>query len=545
MASDTGLERGAAALAAGDWQTARSEFAAAVAGPATPEALHGLGQALYWLGEYPGALATLGEAYLSYLASGQPRPAGRVATQLALLHGLIEGNQAAVSGWVRHAERALGDDPDCVEAGWLALLRACFAASPGERVRHASVAIDLGRRFADPSIEFDGVAYLGKAYVEQGQASQGLPLVDEALAAVSSGLVVDPWATAEILCTLFHACELAVDVRRAEDWLGAVDDHVERTGERPTYGICRMHYGGLLVAAGRWEDAERELLDAVAVYDAGYRGSRAEPVLRLADLRARQGRIEEAARLLEGYEDLAEAAVTRARIHLGQDDPELACTVLERYLDRRGRGTLSGPQLALLVEAQLACGRTDVAAALAAELGALAADDQPLLRGLALLSRGRVAAAGDEGDAVAAYEGALTVFADADLPCELAQTHLELARCLAPSRTEAARTEARAALRGFDRIGASAGADAAAALLRELGDRGRSWPRLAGRLTQREGQVLELLAEGCSNADIAGRLHLSVRTVEHHVSNILAKLGASNRAEAAAHAVRTGRAPLA
>lgn len=52
-------------------------------------------------------------------------------------------------------------------------------------------------------------------------------------------------------------------------------------------------------------------------------------------------------------------------------------------------------------------------------------------------------------------------------------------------------------------------------------------------LTRREAEVLDLLREGLTNADIAQRLYLSIRTVDHHVSAILAKLGVTTRAEAA------------
>ena len=53
-----------------------------------------------------------------------------------------------------------------------------------------------------------------------------------------------------------------------------------------------------------------------------------------------------------------------------------------------------------------------------------------------------------------------------------------------------------------------------------------------GGLTDREVEVLDLLDEGLRNAEIAERLHLSEKTVGHHVSAILAKLGASSRLEA-------------
>jgi DNA-binding NarL/FixJ family response regulator len=94
--------------------------------------------------------------------------------------------------------------------------------------------------------------------------------------------------------------------------------------------------------------------------------------------------------------------------------------------------------------------------------------------------------------------------------------------------------EARAAHRAFQALSALREADAATSVLRRLGVRGHTGPRGTGTLTAREQQVLELLGQGLSNVEIAARLFLSRRTVEHHVSNILAKLGLSSRGEATA-----------
>lgn len=63
-------------------------------------------------------------------------------------------------------------------------------------------------------------------------------------------------------------------------------------------------------------------------------------------------------------------------------------------------------------------------------------------------------------------------------------------------------------------------------------------PAPGADLTQRERDLLALMARGCSNQDIAGQLHIALPTVKYHVTNILGKLGASNRTEAVLLALR-------
>ena len=94
------------------------------------------------------------------------------------------------------------------------------------------------------------------------------------------------------------------------------------------------------------------------------------------------------------------------------------------------------------------------------------------------------------------------------------------------------------ALEGFERLEAARHADAAAQLLRSLGAPARTGPKGVGALTKREAEVLELLGAGLSNPEIADRLYIARKTVEHHVGRVLSKLGLRNRAEAAALATR-------
>ena len=114
------------------------------------------------------------------------------------------------------------------------------------------------------------------------------------------------------------------------------------------------------------------------------------------------------------------------------------------------------------------------------------------------------------------------------------------ARLVVPESPQVALVEARAALAALDRIGASTHADSAAQLLRSLGDRARSVPRIHGPLTRREREVAALVGRGLSNPEIARRLHLSPRTVGHHVAHVLAKLGLRNRTEVAARLAGAG-----
>jgi DNA-binding CsgD family transcriptional regulator len=114
---------------------------------------------------------------------------------------------------------------------------------------------------------------------------------------------------------------------------------------------------------------------------------------------------------------------------------------------------------------------------------------------------------------------------------------------LADTGEEAAMQESLAILRG---LGARATAGVVARALRERGVRDvPQGPRRATRenpagLTAREVEVLALLVEGSRNAQIAVRLHLSERTVHHHVSAILKKLSVSSRGQAVAEAARLG-----
>ena len=536
--ADELLRLGREALAAADWASARAFFEQAAEFGETAEVLDGLGEALQFGGEHARAIEVKERAFAEYERRGLRAEAAELARWLAFLHVSVHGNVAAANGWMARAESMLEGVEESAAHGWLILDRAPWTSDASEREQSATAAIAIARRYGDRDLEFDAMALLGEAYVASGRVTEGMTLLDQAMAAVASGEVVGVGPAGEIYCRLLSACERATDVRRAEQWLAAAT-RFEAWGDfvPPT---CRTHYGGILIALGRWDDAERELLAAIRTFETGYWASQLFALLRLADLRVRQGRFEEAERLLEGFDWHASAKRSLARIALARGDLALAGDLGRLCLESAPPSDPDCvPVLALLVEVQLAGGDLAAAEETLDQLTVLALDRKDdRTRAVAKLAEGTVQAARGDQQARADFQVALELFSGLGLALEAAQARVALAGALRSHAPAAAVVEARNALETFDRLGAIRDADAAAALLRELGAPARSSPRGYGSLTRRETEVLSLLVEGCSNAEVAQRLFISRRTAEHHVARILAKLGLRNRAEAAAYSLR-------
>jgi DNA-binding CsgD family transcriptional regulator len=514
------------------------------------EALEGLAEALYLEREYAAAAAHYERAYAAYRREGRSMAAGRAARAVAWITGNVLGDWAVQSGWFARARTILEEaGTERPERGWVLLIRAY--AEPDAQVREALLgeAIAVGRRFGDPDVEFEALSYLGGVYLMTGRVQEGLVLFDEALAAICAGELREVATEDSIMCGLFWACELVNDVPRADQWMRAAADLLRR--RNVVAAFCRAHYGGILTAAGRWDEAETELVQAAHHFDRGMPERRAAAVIRLADLRVRQGRLEEAALLLDGLDRHPDAVRTLAALHLARGELALARDLLERataapddQVPTVGETTMVGPLLALLVDVHLEEGDLEEADRAARRLDLVArAQRGPYLKAAAALAKGRVCVAGGQGDARACLHEALEGFARAQVPMELARTRLEMARALAGRAPEVAIAEAKAALDEFERLEAARHADAAGALLRSLGAPVRTGPKGVGALTRREAEVLELVGAGLSNPEIAERLFITRKTVEHHVGNLLAKLGLRNRAEAAAYATRRKLGP--
>ena len=537
------LARGQAALDAGDWVTARDAFESALTSNAEDaDALDGLSQALWWTGDWVRSRELREKAFALHRAGARKVEAARAAMWIANEYLVAVGNRAAWNGWLERAAGLLKDVEACADHGWLVITRGRRAAEPSESERACSEALEIARRHGDVDLEVFALSQLGRALVALGRADEGFARLDEAMVAVTAGEARSLFTVCDTCCNMLTTCESAAELERLTQWCRATDDVSKRFRGGTLYAVCRFSYASVLIALGRWDEAETELRSGIQGGGMTYPSYVTNHVLsKLAELRIVQGRLDEAEELLKDADESA-AARAIASLRLAKGEPAAAARLIERRLSQIQSDVVqSAALLGLLVVARLESKDLDGAASAAARLEEIAASTNrsatiaasKMALGLVALAKG--------GDAWALFDEARERWAALEMPLHVAQARLAIARSLVTSDPDEARDIARAVRADFEKLGATRDVAAASELLRDLGVAASPGKRTAGILSAREEEVLAHLATGLSNAEIGARLFISPKTVEHHVGRILAKLGLKNRAAAAAYVVK--RAP--
>jgi len=544
VGTDTAVDlvsRGHEALAHGDWESARDAFAAAVDLSLDPEASDGLGRTLWWLGDVDGAIDHRERAYAAFRKRGDAVLAARIALWLAREYVEAIGNEPAGNGWLARAQGLLRDIEPGPAHGWLELTWGSRSFDPNQMRAYAEAALETARRSGDAELEASALALLGRALLLGGEFDAGVTALDESMVGATAGEVSDPVVFGDICCVVTLACEESGELERLMRWNDVIETYMSRHLHGALISFCGTCGAEFFQAKGDLDAAERCLVQALdALEGTGHRSRCIHPAAKLAELRMLQGRIEEAERLLAGHEDLPESLGASVGIHRLRGEHAVAAGLLLRRLNQVGETIIAVPLLSTLVEVQLAHGTVDDARATAGRLASLADRfGHPRLTAIAALAAGRVARSSGEADARDHLEGALSAFERLEMPLEAARTRVELARAIREDDPEVAGREARVAREAFERLGADREADEAAAIVREVGGPARTGPKDIGLLTAREQEVLGLLGEGLTNAEIAARLYISTKTAGNHVSNLLAKLHLRSRQEAAAYAVRS------
>ena len=501
----TAFAAGRAALDAHRWVEAAPLLEEAAGQDPAPDVLEALGTAYFWT-DRPETIDVRERAYRGYRLARDPYGAARVATALAWDHLTFRGEESAAQGWLQLAGRALEGQPVSAEHGHLALWEADFALSVADlsvAKLKAAEALEIGRQLEDSNIELLARSQQGLVQLMRGEVQAGMRLLEATAVAATAGEISDPAYAGYACCYLITACHEVRDIGRASEWCDRLDEHCKTIGYYALQQVCRTEYAGVLVEQGEWERADRELLAAADILAVRRPPLVAGPLVRLGELRRRQGRVAEAIELFGRGEGHALSILGLGSIALDAGDVDEARHAAERYLRQHPPGDRIGRfrGLELLVHALAQGGRPDEAEA-------------PLLELRETVKSLRT------GTLVAAVH------------------HAEAVVLLAAGDMQAARTALEDATGHYERAGAVFGAAQARALLSRVS--GAPEPARGRAITTRESDVLRLVAEGLSSPQVAERLHLSEHTVHRHVANILTKLEVSTRAAAVARAVEQG-----
>ena len=388
--------------------------------------------------------------------------------------------------------------------------------------------------------------------VEGGSAvAEGMGRLDEVNAAILAGELKDPVVIGLSSCYLIAACERVRDYDRAVQWCARLKVFCEKWGLRPLFAVCRTQYATICMWRGTWLEAEQELIAAGEELAASRPAMSPDAIVRLAELRRRQGRLAEAASLFDQAGSHGLAILGRAELAFDRGDMRAAAEHIDRYLRRvpTQNRTDRATGLELLVRAHAGAGNIEGAETALAELAGIAAvvTTAPLKASTSLASGWLAMAAHEPDTARRHFEDAVDLFLQSNAPYEVARARIELARALAAlGRVDDAVIESQRAIGGLTELKAELEISRARLLLDTLTGAATGaletspGARRDGGLTARELEVLRLVAKGLTNQAIADKLFVSDHTVHRHLANILNKLSVSSRAAAVAQGARRG-----
>ena len=526
------LERGRQAFARRAWAETHDLLVRAhEQEPLDAQDLELLSMTVYMLGCDDDSVAWLERAHRRHLEDGETLRAVRSAAWIGL-NLASRGDVGPASGWLGRAQRLVAAEGECAERGWLLLPRVFQHEAAGDFAASAAVAeeaVRIGERFGDRDLFALAVHSQGHALIRNGRVREGLALLDEAMVAVTAE-ELSPIVTGIVYCGVILACQEVYEVRRAREWTRALADWWALQPEMVAFtGRCLVHRAEILQLDGSWRSALEE------AHRAGERFvETGNPAAGLA--RYREGELlrlqGDFARAEEAYREAStfgwEPLPGLAQLRLAQGRTDAAVSAIRRAESATTESLERARLLPAFVEIMLAAGDVESARRSCLELEELATGYESAMLGAMVAHARRCRASrggpGPRGARLVA-EGGGDV-ARARRPVRDRAHACAGRRRVPPARRRGGRSpRARRARR------ASSSASARSRISR--GSRRRTSRH---GLSNRELEVLRLVAAGKTNREIAASLVISEHTVARHLQNIFAKLGLSSRAAATAFA---------
>jgi DNA-binding CsgD family transcriptional regulator/tetratricopeptide (TPR) repeat protein len=503
--------------------------------PLAPEDLERLATAAYLMGREDESEAFWERAHRAFLERGDREGAARSACWLAV--GLqLRGAIAPASGWFARAQHILDEGQiECVVRGFLLIpsaIQRVVQGDPAAGDALFSQAAEIARRYGNRDLACKAAQGRGRALIRLGRIPEGVALLDEAMVAVIAG-DVSPILAGDAYCTVLEGCQEIFDLRRAYEWTTALARWCATQADLVRYrGECLLYRAEVLQMRGKWDEAARDAQDACELLTSRPAGGAA--FYRLGEIHRLRGEFEKAeAAYMQANERGRKPQPGLPLLRLAQGEIDTAAaSIRSALLDTRTQAARAR-MLAAAVEILLATGDLENAHAAATELSTIAsAIGASLLNAASAQATGAVLLAkGDVAGAATWLCQASEIWRDLGMPYEEAHTCLLMAGvCERRGDHEGRRLDVEAARRLFKQLNA----EFCLARISEQPTRARSEP--VGSLSEREAQVLRLLASGKTNRHIAEELFISEKTVARHVSNIFDKLGVSSRSAATAWA---------
>jgi ATP/maltotriose-dependent transcriptional regulator MalT len=532
------INRGRELFSQRRWSEAFREFAAADAfRPLDIDDLDRLATAAYLAGRDDESESCRGRAHQRLVDQGDFERAAHAAFWMAF--GLLQrGALAPAAGWLHRAARILEERGiDSVVRGYLLIPAAIRQMAEGDAATsHGTFgqAAAIAARFGDPALAALACNGRGRALIRLGRTADGVAALDEAMAAVVAGAVV-PILAGDIYCAVLEGCQEIYDLRRASEWTHSLTQWCAAQPDLVRYrGECLLYRAEVRQFRGEWTDAEADVRQACTLLSTPRpRPPMGAAYYRLGELHRLRGDFadaEDAYRQANEWGRKPQPGLSLLRFAQG-DSAGAAASIRSLLPERRPRGARA-LILSASVEILTSAGDHDGARAAAADLAAIAREvGTPMLAAAAAHAAGVVLlSAGDAAAALIPLREACEGWRDVGMPYEEAQTRSYIAEaCRRLDDRDGCAMERDVSRRLFERLGARSAL--ARALEHAGGRRSQTVP-----LSEREAQVLRLVAAGKTNRTIAEELFISEKTVARHVSNIFDKLGVSSRAAATAWA---------
>jgi len=531
------LEQGREAFRKQAWRAAFSQLSAAdQEAPLDPEHVVELAQAALLIGKEAEGADLLARAHQAFMSRGEAQSAARCAFWVGFT-SLLNGEVAKAGGWLSRARRSLDGHPDCVEKGYLLLPTGYSLVHGGDAAAAQSTfaqATAIGNRFGDKDLVTLGLQGQGRALIRQGEVSRGTALLDEAMVAVTAG-EVSPLNAGGVYCSVLDACGEIFDMQRAQEWTSALEKWCASQPDLvPFRGHCLVRRAELLHFHGAWSDALEQARRAIEwLLRPSPRPALGAAFYQIAELQRLQGRFTEAEEAYRQASQWRSPGPGLAQLRLAQGQIEAANAAVRRMAEEVQEPRSRSLVLDAYVEIALAANDLASARVASIELGKIATMQSiPFLDALSSRASGAVLLAeGNAREALAELRQSWSIWSALQAPYEAARVRCLLAlACRKLGDEENALLELTSARQTFQELGA------AVELARVEGLAAKVRQRAAGPLTDREVQVLRLVAAGLTNRGIAKELHISEKTVARHLSNIFTKLDLYSRTAATAYA---------